>query len=100
LTAKQQHFRRVTLHKARDALCPLFYKPVPPKILNQIRHQKTGNGDGAMGSKSKLEIMKANPTLKNETTQKKSKKENAPDIISKSILFYTAKKCQSNRKSL
>jgi len=39
-----------------------------------------------MGSKSKTKIMKANPTLKNETAQKKSKKENAPDIISKSLL--------------
>ena len=37
-----------------------------------------------MGSKSKTKIMKANPTLKNETVQKKSKTENAPDIISKS----------------
>ncbi len=44
-----------------------------------------------MGSKSRLEIMKANQELKNGTAQKKQKKENAQDIISKSIQKVCAK---------
>jgi len=38
-----------------------------------------------MGSKSNLKIMKTNRILKNKTVQKNQKKENAQDIISKSI---------------
>ncbi len=45
-----------------------------------------------MGSKSRLEIMKANQELKNGTAQKNQKKENAQDIISKSI----QKVCEKN----
>ena len=71
--------------KPGPLLRPLFYKSASLKILNQAKHQKTGNGDGTMGSKSKTKIMKANLTLKDETVQKKSKKENAQDIISKSF---------------
>ena len=44
-----------------------------------------------MGSKSRLEIMKANQELKNGTAQKNQKKENALDIISKSIQKVCAK---------
>ncbi len=39
-----------------------------------------------MGSKSKLKLMNSNKINKKEAKQKKSKKENAPDIISKSLL--------------
>jgi len=42
--------------------------------------------------------MKANTILKNKTTQKKSKKENAPDIVSKSILFCSDKKVRTIEK--
>ena len=39
-----------------------------------------------MGSKSKLRFMNSNKTIKKGSETKKSKKENAPDIISKSLL--------------
>ncbi len=45
-----------------------------------------------MGSKSNPEIMKANQQLKNGTALKKSKKENARDIISKSVQRICGKK--------
>ncbi len=51
-----------------------------------------------MGSKSRLEIMKANRILKNGTAQKKSKKENAQDIISKSIQRVCAEKIKMIEK--
>ncbi len=38
-----------------------------------------------MGSKSKLKIMESNKNIKKEAAPKKNKKENAPDIKSKSI---------------
>jgi len=45
-----------------------------------------------MGSKSNPKIMKANRIPKNGTAQKKSKKENARDIISKSVQGVGGKK--------
>ena len=45
-----------------------------------------------MGSRTRPEIMESNKELKNGTTQKKSKKENARDIISKSIQGVCGKK--------
>ena len=48
-----------------------------------------------MGSKSRPEIMKANQKLKNGTIRKESKKENAPDIISKSIQGVCGKKART-----
>jgi hypothetical protein len=39
-----------------------------------------------MGSKSKKGIMKSNCNIKKEAAPKKNKKENAPDIKSKSII--------------
>ena len=39
-----------------------------------------------MGSKSKYRIMKSSQTLKKKVEQKKSKKENTLDTISKSLL--------------
>jgi|TARA_R110000796_G_scaffold35017_2_gene90039 hypothetical protein len=38
-----------------------------------------------MGSKSKLKLMKSHKNIKKEAAPRKTKKENAPDIISKSI---------------
>jgi hypothetical protein len=48
---------------------------------------KKGNSDGSMGSKSKLNLMKSYKIIKKEAAQKlkKQQKENASDIISKSI---------------
>ena len=48
-----------------------------------------------MGSRSRPKIMKANQELKNGTTQKISKKENALDIISKSIKTVCSKKVRT-----
>ncbi|TXD83433.1 hypothetical protein ESY86_09640 [Subsaximicrobium wynnwilliamsii] len=55
--------------------------------MNWTRQQKEGNSDGSMGSKSKIQIMKSYKINKKEAEQKsrKQKKENALDIISKSI---------------
>jgi hypothetical protein len=74
-------------------LRPLFYTPYQARILNQIQHQKKGNGEDAMGSKSKTEIMKSYKINKKEAEQKftklpmveNQKRENALDIISKSL---------------
>ncbi len=38
-----------------------------------------------MGSKSKMNFMKSYKNIKKEAAPKKTKKENAPDIISKSL---------------
>jgi hypothetical protein len=55
--------------------------------LKRRKQQKEGNSDGAMGSKSKIEIMKSYQINKKEAAQniKKTKKENVQDIISKSL---------------
>ena len=45
-----------------------------------------------MGSRSRPEIMESNKELKNGTTQKNQKKENARDIISKSVQGVCGKK--------
>jgi hypothetical protein len=56
--------------------------------LKSNKQQKEGNSDGSMGSKSKINLMKSYKINKKEAEQKiiKQKKENALDIISKSIL--------------
>ena len=56
-------------------------------ILDSTKQQKEGNSDGNMGSKSKMNLMKSYKINKKEAEQKlkKQKKENALDIISKSI---------------
>ncbi len=58
--------------------------------LNIELHQATkkGNSDGSMGSKSKMNLMKSYKNIKKEAEQKlkKQQKENALDIISKSII--------------
>ena len=59
-----------------------------PWILNRMGQQKEGNSEGSMGSKSKMNLMKSYKISKKEAQQKlkKQKKENALDIISKSII--------------
>jgi len=56
--------------------------------LKETKQQKEGNSDGSMGSKSKINLMESYNINNKEAEHKtkKQKKENAPDIISKSIL--------------
>ena len=49
------------------------------------QQQKKVTADGSMGSKSKLNSMKSYKNIKKEAAPKKTKKENAQDIISKSL---------------
>ena len=49
------------------------------------QQQKKVTADGSMGSKSKSKIMKSYKNIKKEAGLKKQKKENALDIISKSL---------------
>ena len=49
------------------------------------QQQKKVTADGSMGSKSKSKIMKSYKNIKKEAGLKKQKKENALDIISKSV---------------
>ena len=53
------------------------------------QQQKKVTADGSMGSKSKSNIMKSYKNIKKEAGQKKQKKENALDIISKSLKKYS-----------
>ena len=64
-----------------------FYMSSQTWILNGTKQQKEGNSVGSMGSKSKINMMKSYKINKKEAEQKlkKQKKENALDIISKSI---------------
>lgn len=64
----------------------LYVLPSPDFESNTA--SKKGNSEGAMGSKSKTKIMKSYRINKKEAEQKlkNQKRENALDIISKSIL--------------
>jgi|TARA_Y100001968_G_scaffold49119_1_gene39497 hypothetical protein len=53
--------------------------------LKLYQQQKKGNSEGAMGSKSKIKLMKSYKNIQKEAAPKKTKKENAQDIISKSL---------------
>ena len=46
-----------------------------------------------MGSKSKMNLMKSYKNIKKEAAPKNTKKENAPDIISKSLQKNTKINC-------
>jgi|SRR5690606_873874 len=48
-------------------------------------NKKKGNSEGAMGSKSKMNLMKSYKNIKRKAAPKQNKKENAQDIISKSF---------------
>jgi len=67
------------------ALHYLYALPSPDVVSSQAT--KKGNATGPMGSKSKTETMNSYRILKNEAEQKlkNKKRENAPDIISKSV---------------
>lgn len=49
------------------------------------QQQKKGNSEGATGSKSKMNLMKSYTYIKKGSDTQKTKKENAPDTISKSL---------------
>ena len=53
-----------------------------------------------MGSKSKIEIMKSYKKIKKEAAPKKTKKENAQDIISKSLQNNTNANCLNGSGSI
>ena len=63
----------------------LYVLPSPDIVSHQAT--KKGNSDGNMGSKSKTNLMKSYEKIKKEAglKLKKQKKENALDIISKSL---------------
>ena len=63
---------------------PPFYKSLSIPNIENVSATKKGNSEGAMGSKSKLNIMKSYKNIKKEAAPK-TKKENAQDIISKSL---------------
>ena len=53
-----------------------------------------------MGSKSKMNLMKSYKNIKKEATQKKTKKENAQDIISKSLQKNITINCLNGSDSI
>ncbi len=64
---------------------PPFYKSLSIPNIENVSATKKGNSEGTIGSKSKMNLMKSYKNIKKEATPKKQKKENAPDIISKSF---------------
>ena len=62
-----------------------FYKSLSIPTIETVSATKKGNSDGTMGSKSKMNRMKSYKNIKKETAPKKTKKENALDILSKSL---------------
>ena len=76
--------------RSAQATLALFYKSLSIPNIENVSATKKGNSEGAMGSKSKMNLMKSYKNIKKEAAPKKTKKENAQDIISKSL--------QKNRK--
>ncbi|WP_035695668.1 hypothetical protein [Christiangramia portivictoriae] len=70
------------LHKP---VVPPFYKSLSIPNIENVSATKKGNSEGAIGSKSKMNLMKSYKNIQKEVAPKKTKKENAPDIISKSF---------------
>ena len=62
-----------------------IYKSLSIPNIENVSATKKGNSEGAMGSKSKINLMKSYKNIKKEAAPKKTKKENAQDIISKSL---------------
>jgi hypothetical protein len=98
--AKKQHpFSDGGINRCA-ALHFLYALPSSDIVGNQAT--KKGNATGTMGSKSKTETMKSYRIPKNEAEQKlkNKKKENAPDIISKSVFNARAILVRESYKSL
>ncbi len=64
---------------------PPFYKSLSIPNIENVSATKKGNSEGATGSKSKTDIMKSLKNIQQEAAAKETKKENAPDTISKSF---------------
>ena len=64
---------------------PPFYKSLSIPNIENVSATKKGNSDGAIGSKSKINLMKSYKNIQKEAAPKNTKKENAQDIISKSL---------------
>jgi len=73
------------LNRLHKPVVPPFYKSLSIPTLENVSATKKGNSDGAIGSKSKMNLMKSYKNIQKEAAPKKTKKENAPDIISKSF---------------
>ena len=71
--------------RSAQATLALFYKSLSIPNIENVSATKKGNSEGAMGSKSKMKLMKLYKNNKKEAAPKKTKKENAQDIISKSL---------------
>ncbi|WP_143814470.1 hypothetical protein [Maribacter arcticus] len=71
--------------RSAQATLALFYKSLSIPNIEKVSATKKGNSDGTMGCKSKMKGMKSYKNIKKEATPKKTKKENALDIISKSL---------------
>jgi len=54
-----------------------FYKSLSIPNIENVSATKKGNSEGAMGSKSKMNLMKSYKNIKKEAAPKKTKKENA-----------------------
>ncbi|PHR11285.1 MAG: hypothetical protein COA40_11760 [Aequorivita sp.] len=77
-----------------------FYKSLSIQNLENVSATKKGNSEGAMGSKSKMNLMKSYKNIKKEATPKKTKKENAQDIISKSLQKNITINCLNGSDSI
>jgi len=85
------------LHKP---VVPLFYKSLSIPNIETVSATKKGNSEGAMGSKSKMNLMKSYKNIKKEAAPKKTKKENALDIISKSFQKNRNANCLNGSDSI
>ena len=70
------------------------------QTLENVSATKKGNSDGTMGSKSKIKGMKPYKNIKKEAIPKKTKKENAQDIISKSLQKNINANCLNGSDSI
>ncbi|NVN17594.1 hypothetical protein GUA46_04505 [Muricauda sp. HICW] len=70
------------LHKP---VVPPFYKSLSIPNIENVSATKKGNSEGAIGSKSKMNLKSYKNIQKEVAPKKTKKKENAPDIISKSF---------------
>jgi hypothetical protein len=79
---------------------PPFYKSLSIPNIENVSATKKGNSEGAMGSKSKMNLMKSYKNIKKEAAPKKTKKENAQDIISKSLQKNITINCLNGSDSI
>lgn len=78
---------------------PPYYKSLSIPNIENVSATKKGNSEGAMGSKSKMNLMKSYKNIKKEAAPIKQKKENAQDIISKSLQKNRTENCLNSSDS-